>query len=59
MEKPTVYLIPSLLDEKGIHTIPAYIVDCIKNCQVFLSENERTARRFLKQLWKEMIIDRL
>src|SRR5688572_7096546 len=52
-----VYLIPSLLDEKGIHTIPPYITDAVKSCQVFFVENERTARRFLKQLWKEMVID--
>jgi 16S rRNA (cytidine1402-2'-O)-methyltransferase len=52
MEKNIVYLIPSLLDEKGIHVIPAYVIDAVKNCQVFFTENERTARRFLKQLWK-------
>src|SRR5436190_19528386 len=57
MQKSTVYLVPSLLDEKGIHAIPPYVVDAIKNCQCFFVENERTARRFLKQMWKEMIID--
>lgn len=57
MQKPIVYLIPSLLDENGIHTIPPYITDAIKKCQVFFVENERTSRRFLKLLWKEMVID--
>ncbi|MFC0775395.1 SAM-dependent methyltransferase [Terrimonas alba] len=57
MQKAVVYLIPSLLDENGLHTIPAYVLDAVKNCQVFFVENERTARRFLKQLWKEMVID--
>lgn len=57
MTTPAVYLIPSLLDEKGIHTIPPYILDAVKNCQAFFVENERTARRFLKQLWKEIVID--
>ena len=57
MQKPIVYLIPSLLAENGVHTIPPYITDVIKSCQVFFVENERTARRFLKQLWKEMVID--
>ena len=57
MQKPVIYLIPSLLDENGLHTIPAYVLDAVKNCQVFFVENERTARRFLKQLWKEMVID--
>jgi 16S rRNA (cytidine1402-2'-O)-methyltransferase len=53
----TVYLIPSLLHEEGIHTIPSYIVDAVKSCTVFFVENERTARRYLKQLWREMVID--
>ena len=57
MQKSTVYLVPSLLDEKGIHTIPPYVIDAIKTCQCYFVENERTARRFLKQMWKEMIID--
>ena len=63
MQKASVYLIPSLLDEKGIHTIPSYVTEAVKNCQCFFVENERTARRFLKQLWKaclpgqEMVID--
>jgi len=57
MEKAVVYLIPSLLDENAIPSIPSYIVDAVKNCQVFFVENERTARRFLKKIWKEMVID--
>ena len=57
MEKPCVYLVPSLLDEKGMDTIPLYILDAVKDCQVFFVENERTARRFLKLLWKEIVID--
>jgi 16S rRNA (cytidine1402-2'-O)-methyltransferase len=56
-EKGIVYLIPSLLDEDGIETIPSYIITAVKNCQVFFVENERTARRYLKRLWKEMVID--
>jgi 16S rRNA (cytidine1402-2'-O)-methyltransferase len=57
MGKGTVYLIPSVLDEDGLPTIPAYILTAVKDCQVFFVENERTARRYLKQLWKEMVID--
>lgn len=52
-----VYLIPSLLNETGLDAIPAYITDAVKNCRVFYVENERTARRFLKKIWKEMVID--
>jgi 16S rRNA (cytidine1402-2'-O)-methyltransferase len=53
----TVYLIPSLLHEDGIETIPSPIPAAVRNCQAFFVENERTARRYLKRLWKEMVID--
>src|ERR1043166_1685193 len=53
----TVYLVPTVLDEKGTNALPFYITDAVKNCAVFFVENERTARRFLKTLWKEMVID--
>ncbi len=52
-----VYLIPTYLDEENIAVIPAYILDAVKECNVFFVENERTARRYLKMLWKEMVID--
>ena len=53
----TIYLIPSLLAEEGLNAIPSSITDAIKHCQVFFAENERTTRRYFKQLWKEMVID--
>lgn len=53
----TVYLIPSVLDESAVETIPAYVLDAIKQCQVFFVEDDRTTRRFFKKLWKEMVID--
>lgn len=57
-KKGIVYLIPSLLDEEdGVNAIPAYILSAVKTCEVFFVENERTARRYLKKLWKEMVID--
>jgi 16S rRNA (cytidine1402-2'-O)-methyltransferase len=52
-----VYLVPSVLDELAIHTIPSYITDAVKDCQVIFAENERTTRRFLKAICKEIIID--
>lgn len=52
-----VYLIPSLLHEDGLRAIPGYVLDAIKNCQVFFAENEKTTRRYFKLLWKEMVID--
>jgi len=52
-----VLLIPTFLDEENLQVLPAYLLDAVKSCQVFFVENERTARRYLKRLWKEMIID--
>ena len=63
-QKGKLYLIPSLLDEDGMEAIPSYIIAAVKECQIFFVENERTTRRYLKQLWKarlpagqEMVID--
>lgn len=53
----TIFLIPSVLAEDATATIPLYIIDAIKNCTVIFAENERTARRFFKSIWKEMPID--
>jgi 16S rRNA (cytidine1402-2'-O)-methyltransferase len=53
----TVYLIPTVLSEGQTDCLPAYILDVIKTCSVFFVENERSARRFVKLLWKEMVID--
>lgn len=52
-----VYLLPSLLDADAPETIPAYVLDGVKSCQAFFVENERSARRYLKLLWKEINID--
>lgn len=55
--KSIIYLIPSFLSEDSIETIPVYIIDAVKNCRVIFAENERTARRFLKSICKEIVID--
>ena len=52
-----VYLIPCVLEESATETIPHYIIDAVKKCQVVFAENERTARRFLKSICKEIVID--
>jgi 16S rRNA (cytidine1402-2'-O)-methyltransferase len=52
-----IYLIPCVLDEGSTNTIPLYIIDAVKNCQIIFAENERTARRFLKSICKEIVID--
>lgn len=49
---PVVYLIPSVLADEGLNAIPSYVTDAIRDCRVFFAENERTTRRFFKQLWK-------
>jgi 16S rRNA (cytidine1402-2'-O)-methyltransferase len=53
----SIYLIPTVLAEGETKCLPAYILEAVKKCSVFFVENERTARRYLKLLWKEMVID--
>lgn len=57
-ERSTVYLIPTPLEEVSTHVLPSYIIDAVKEAEVFFVENERSARRFLKKIWKEIDIDR-
>ena len=52
-----VYLIPSFLHEDATDVIPMYVLEAVKKCDVFFVENERSARRYLKKQWKEMVID--
>lgn len=55
----TVYLIPTVLhdDETALQAIPTYITAAVNQCAVFFVENERTARRYLKKIWREIVID--
>jgi 16S rRNA (cytidine1402-2'-O)-methyltransferase len=55
--RATVYLLPTYLDEDGMDALPAYILDAVKKTDVFFVENERSARRFLKKIWRDMDID--
>ena len=57
MPVATVYLIPTVLHEGQTDALPAYILPVIKQCTIFFVENERTARRYLKSLSKELVID--
>ncbi len=52
-----IYLIPSFLADEAVETIPPYVLEAVKNCQVIFAENERTARRFLKSISKDIVID--
>lgn len=57
MQVAKLYLIPVTLHDEAMHSIPAYVQDAVKECSVFFVENERSARRFLKKLWRELPID--
>jgi 16S rRNA (cytidine1402-2'-O)-methyltransferase len=52
-----IYLVPTVLDESALQTIPVYIIDAVKSCDVIFAENERTARRFLKAMDRQIVID--
>lgn len=52
-----VYLIPTVLYEGVTETLPPYILQAVKACNVLFVEVERTARRYLKLLSKEVVID--
>ncbi len=45
-----VYLIPNMLQEDAVDSIPSMILEKLKYCQVIFAENERTVRRYLKKL---------
>lgn len=53
----TIYLIPCVLADDAAETIPPYVIEAVKKCQVIFAENERTARRFLKMMDKQIVID--
>ncbi|HNC64062.1 MAG TPA: SAM-dependent methyltransferase, partial [Chitinophagales bacterium] len=53
----TLYLIPTLLSENSASSIPEYITPIIEKCDVFIVENLKTARRFIKLILKEKDID--
>lgn len=54
---PLVYLIPAPLHEDSLAPLPPYILEAVKNCRVLFVENERTTRRYLKKLDKNLVID--
>ena len=52
-----IFLIPTFLYENTVETIPLYVIDAMKKCNVFFVENERSSRRYLKLLWPQIVID--
>ena len=55
--KGSVYLIPTFLYEGAIQALPPYLLEAAEQCTVLFVENERSARRYLKLLKKEIVID--
>lgn len=52
-----VYLIPTILhdDENALKGLPACIMDAIRDCSVFFTENEKTTRHYFKKLWNNRL----
>ena len=53
-----LYLIPTILGEgtEG-KTLPSSVLNAIKDIDIFIVENIRTSRRFIKKMYKEKDID--
>jgi 16S rRNA (cytidine1402-2'-O)-methyltransferase len=54
---PQVYLIPTVLSEDALDALPAYVLPAVLGCSALYVENERTARRYLKKLSRDIVID--
>ena len=52
-----IYLIPCVLADNASETIPHYVTEAVKKCNVIFAENEKTARRFLKLMDKAILIE--
>lgn len=45
----TLYCIPTPLNDEAIHVIPAYVHEITARLRIFIVEEERTARRYLRK----------
>ena len=60
MNKGNIYLIPTVLGENGqFSTLPVHTINTIKNINIFIVENIRTARRQIKKLDKDRDINKI
>lgn len=58
--KGTLYLIPSVLaEDTAAAVIPAQVRSCVASLSYFLVENARTARRYIKTVCPEKVIEEL
>lgn len=59
MSKACLHLIPNILAENSAHKMPQYLVDIVHQIKIFYVEEIRSARRFLKMIDKQIVIDDL
>ncbi|MGI9192196.1 MAG: SAM-dependent methyltransferase [Chitinophagaceae bacterium] len=59
MSNATLHLLPNALVPLHIEPIPAYQANIIRSISVFFVEDLRSARRFLKKMVPELVIDDL
>ena len=58
MKTGKLFLIPTTLGEgSGYKSLPPIVLDHIKNINIFIVENIRTSRRFIKKIYNEKDID--
>ncbi|MEZ5025652.1 MAG: SAM-dependent methyltransferase [Chitinophagales bacterium] len=57
MPNGKLYLIPNLIAENAVETIPVYIQKIIQETDIYIVENIKPARRFIKLMVKEKDID--
>ena len=57
MSTSRVFLIPCPIAEEALDSLSPSILNAVKQCETFFVEDERSARRFLKKIWREMVID--
>ena len=58
MKKGKLFLIPTTLGEGSEYkSLPPTVLDHIKNINIFIVENIRSSRRFIKKMYKEKDID--
>jgi len=57
MPSGKLYLIPTTLAENATQSIPGYIRDVLSSTDIYIVENLKSARRFIKSVLKEKDID--
>lgn len=57
--KGSLHLIPNILAEESHQAIPSYLIEIVSKLKIFYVEEIKSARRFLKKMNREIIIDDL